>query len=57
MEQKNITLTIDDKIHKLTDDLISCNECSLHDFCKYKQWYCCAGALGGKSFVELKVEK
>ena len=53
---KDITLTIDDKIHKLTDIPKSCEECSLHDVCKYKLYYCSAGALGGKSFVELKVK-
>jgi hypothetical protein len=56
---KNITITIDDKIHKLTDDLVFCSECSLYHFCKKlgHSAPCPASGLGGESFVELKVEK
>ena len=51
----NITITIDDKIYKLTDFNQFCTDCSLYDFCNTR---CCpAAALGGESFVELKVEK
>ena len=55
--EHNITITIDDKIHKLTDDLISCNECSLYYHCRKIESSCPACGLGGESFVELKVEK
>ena len=58
MEQKNITLTIDNKLHKLTDFYQPCEECSLHDDCIGTSFVRCpAIALGGESFVELKVEK
>lgn len=55
---KDITLTIDGKIHKLMDDgIVLCDECSLYHFCEERQNPCPAFALGGDSFVELKVEK
>ena len=58
MEQKNITITIDGKMHKLMErGLVSCPECSLYHFCGGKLSACPAVALGGESFVELKVEK
>jgi len=59
MEQKNITITIDDKIYKLTDDFLLCSECSLYHFCKKSgnSYPCPAHGLGGESFVEIKVEK
>lgn len=61
MEQKNITITIDDKIHKLvyTDKLIVCAKCSLYHFCKELSVSipCPANGLGGEYFIELKVEK
>lgn len=57
MEQKNITITIDGKMHKLMErGLVSCPECSLYYFCG-RQFPCPAVALGGDHFVELKVEK
>ena len=60
MEQKDITLTIDNKIHKLIySGLARCYKCSLHDFCfcGNSSKACPAFVLGGKYFVELKVEK
>lgn len=59
MEQKNITLTIDNKIHKLVHSKVrSCSNCSLHDFCDNLSLSPCpAHGLGGAFFVELKVEK
>lgn len=59
MEQKNITLTIDGKIHKLMDShkLIPCSNCSLNDLCHSKISLCPAETFGGEYFVELKVEK
>jgi hypothetical protein len=56
--KKDITLTIDGKMHKLMDDgLVPCPKCSLHDFCGYTLKACPAIGLGGEYFVELKVEK
>lgn len=56
--EHNITITIDDKIHKLTNIPKSCEECSLHDFCTNTLLNICpAIGFGGGSFVELKVEK
>lgn len=55
-----ITITIDDKIYKLvhSSKVYFCPECSLHDFCKNLLVAPCpAHGLGGKYFVELKVEK
>ena len=60
MEQKNITLTIDGKMHKLVDDVFAlCPICSLYKFCKKLGCSapCPAIGLGGEYFVELKVEK
>ena len=58
MEQKDITLTIDGKMHKLVDDrLVPCSNCSLHDLCGNTLKSCPAITLGGEYFVELKVEK
>jgi hypothetical protein len=57
MEQKNITLTIDGKMHKLMDGCELCEKCSLHDSCSSMSRLCSAIALGGNYFVELKVEK
>ena len=60
MKQKNITITIDDKIHKLvySSKFCFCPNCSLHDFCNNLLVSPCpAHGLGGKYFVELKVEK
>ena len=58
MEQKNITLTIDNKIHKLMDGCELCEKCSLHDNCTNTSFIRCpAITLGGNYFVELKVEK
>lgn len=59
MEQKDITLTINDKVHKLVDDLLLCKECSLYHFCRKIGLLspCPAAALGGEGFVELKIEK
>lgn len=55
MEQKDITLTIDNKIHKLMyGEPVPCYNCSLHQFCGRD---CPALVLGGDYFVELKVEK
>ena len=55
---KDITLTIDGKIHKLMyDRLVRCYKCSLHDFCGNRLNPCPAITLGGEYFVELKVEK
>ena len=56
MEQKDITLTIDGKMHKLMKGYELCNKCSLYHFCGKLQ-PCPAFALGGDYFVELKVEK
>ena len=59
--EHNITVTIDDKVHKLvySDKLIVCAKCSLYHFCKELTVSipCSAVALGGEYFVELKVEK
>jgi hypothetical protein len=58
MEQKNITLTIDGKIHKLICGAFApCSNCSLYKLCGGKLTACPAFVLGGKYFVELKVEK
>jgi hypothetical protein len=58
MEQKDITLTIDGKMHKLMDDrLVPCPNCSLYKLCGGKLVACPAVVLGGDHFVELKVEK
>jgi hypothetical protein len=59
MKQKNITITIDDKIYKLVHDskFCFCPNCSLRDFCNLLVAPCPAHGLGGKYFVELKVEK
>lgn len=59
MKQKNITLTIDDKIHKLMRGLEVCDKCSLYHFCEKLEVSvpCSAVGLGGDYFVELKVEK
>ena len=60
MEQKNITITIDDKIHKLVhgSKVCFCSNCSLYNFCdNLPGTPCPARGLGGKYFVELKVEK
>ena len=58
MEQKNITLTIDGKMHKLMDGgLARCYKCSLYDFCSNSSKACPAFVLDGAYFVELKVEK
>jgi hypothetical protein len=57
MKQKNITLTIDGKMHKLVNDIVPCTNCSLIDFCRSKKGLCPAIGLGGEYFVELKVEK
>ena len=56
---KDITLTIDGKIHKLltNDRLVPCSNCSLNDLCHSKISNCPADILGGEYFVELKVEK
>lgn len=56
---KDITLTIDGKIHKLMDgcEFILCYDCSLQDFCFNNLSQCLAVELGGEYFVELKVEK
>lgn len=55
---KDITITIDGKMHKLMDDgLVPCPKCSLHDFCGYTLKACPAVELGGEYFAELKVEK
>lgn len=55
---KDITLTIDGKMHKLMESgLVPCTNCSLYQFCGGKLSACPAAALGGESFVELKVEK
>jgi hypothetical protein len=51
---KDITITIDDKIHKLTDDLV-CSECSLYHLCE-KLGYSYSCPANGR-FVELRVEK
>lgn len=58
MKQKNITLTIDNKIHKLMySGFARCYKCSLHDFCGNSLKACPAFVLDGEYFVELKVEK
>lgn len=58
MNKKDITLTIDGKIHKLMDgDITPCDDCSLHNSCSSMSGLCPAIALGGDYFVELKVEK
>ena len=59
---KDITLTIDGKMHKLMDGCEPCvkcsSQCSLHDFCSNTSLFLCpAIGLGGEYFVELKVEK
>ena len=57
----NITLTINDKIHKLvhTNELTPCSNCSIYKFCKEVgiSVPCPATGLGGEYFVELKIEK
>jgi hypothetical protein len=55
----NITLTIDDKIHKLvhSDKLLPCTSCSLYSLCKELRLPTPCVGLGGEYFVELKVEK
>lgn len=55
--KKDITLTIDGKMHKLMDGLAPCPNCSLYKFCGGKIAACLAAGLGGDYFVELKVEK
>jgi hypothetical protein len=58
MEQKDITLTIDGKMHKLVyGALAPCSNCSLYKLCGGKLAACPAVVLGGDHFVELKVEK
>jgi glyoxylate utilization-related uncharacterized protein len=60
MKQKNITITIDGKMHKLMNGskFCFCPNCSLHDFCNNLLVAPCpAHGLGGEYFVELKVEK
>jgi hypothetical protein len=57
MEQKDITITINGKMHKLMDGCEPCKKCSLLDFCFDNLSQCLAVELGGKYFVELKVEK
>jgi hypothetical protein len=57
MEQKDITLTIDGKMHKLVYWLAPCPNCSLYKLCGGKLTACPAAVLGGECFVELKVEK
>lgn len=61
MEQKDITLTIDGKMHKLVDGGVFCIKCSLYNFCNNNtdniSAVCPAIGLGGGHFVELKVEK
>ena len=60
MEEKNITLTIDNKLHKLvhSSKVCFCSNCSLSDFCNNTPSSTCpAHGLGGAFFVELKVEK
>ena len=58
MEQKNITITINGKMHKLMEGgIVPCPNCSLYHFCGGKLSACPAVALGGNYFVELKVEK
>lgn len=54
---KDITITIDGKIHKLMDGCEPCEKCSLKDSCSSMSRLCSAIALGGSYFVELKVEK
>lgn len=58
---KDITITIDGKIHKLMDGNEPCykcsSQCSLQDSCGSLSSICPAIALGGDYFVELKVEK
>jgi hypothetical protein len=55
---KDITLTIDGKMHKLMEGgLVPCYKCSLHQFCGDSLKDCPAMGLGGEYFVELKVEK
>ena len=57
--EHNITITIDDKIHKLINDYIICKDCSLYHFCRKLGLPapCPATGLGGEGFVELKIEK
>jgi hypothetical protein len=58
--EHNITITIDDKIHKLiySDKVITCPNCSLHAFCNNNRLQDCpAVTLGGEYFVKFKVEK
>ena len=58
MKKRNITITIDGKMHKLMNGSVPCSNCSLHDFCNNLLISPCpAHGLGGKYFVELKVEK
>ena len=54
---KDITLTINGKMHKLMDGCELCDKCSLQDSCSGMSGLCPAIALGGDYFVELKVEK
>lgn len=53
---KDITLTIDGKMHKLMKGCGHCGKCSLYGFCEPLN-PCPAFGLGGEYFVELKVEK
>lgn len=56
----NITITIDDEIHKLiyTNEPTPCGSCSFYKFCKELiSRPCPANGLGGEYFVELKIEK
>lgn len=56
---KDITLTIDDKIHKLMRGLEVCDKCSLYYFCEKLEVSvpCPAVGLGGDYFVKLEIEK
>jgi hypothetical protein len=59
MEQKNITITINGKMHKLMEGgIVPCSNCSLHDFCDNLLGSPCpAHGLGGGYFVKLEIEK
>ena len=57
MKKRNITITIDGKMHKLMNGSVPCSNCSLHDFCDGKLTACPAAALGGEYFVKLEIEK
>ena len=58
---KDITITINGKMHKLMEGCTFCNKCSLDNFCDNNtddiSAICPAVGLGGEYFVELKVEK